>query len=59
MNMRLWGWPMVLGATSAIGLVSALLADGAWDAVSWLALGLPVAMGLWHGLRRKPTSSRS
>lgn len=59
MNMRLWGWPIALGAITAVGLVSALLADGLWDLVSWLALGLPVAMGFWYGLRRKPPASQS
>jgi hypothetical protein len=59
MNTRLWGWPILLGLVTAVGLVSALVADGFWDTVSWLALGLPVAMASWYGLRRKPSSSRS
>jgi hypothetical protein len=58
MNIRLWGWPIALGLLTAVGLVSALVADDIWDLVSWLALGLPVAMAFWYGLRRKPASSR-
>jgi len=50
--MRLWGWPIGLAVLSAIGLLSALLGDGAWDALSWAALALPVGVAAWHALRR-------
>jgi hypothetical protein len=39
--------PIVLGALSAVGLVAALLGDEVWDAVSWLALGLPCLVMAW------------
>ena len=42
-------WPMALGAMTVIGLVSALLADGVWDALSWAMLMAPVALGVWRG----------
>jgi hypothetical protein len=43
--------PLLLAALSAGGLVSALLGDGAWDVLSWLALGaLPVVIA-WHWVR--------
>ena len=42
-------WPAVLGAMTIIGLVSALLADGLWDVLSWLMLLVPVALGIWRG----------
>lgn len=51
--MALWGMPILLGILTAIGLVSALLGDGIWDAVSALSLGIPVAVGGWFSLRRK------
>jgi len=35
--------PVVLGAASAIGLVSALLGDDIWDVLSWLTILAPVA----------------
>jgi hypothetical protein len=35
------------------GLISALLGDGIWDALSALTLGIPVASGAWYGLRHK------
>lgn len=54
--VRLWGAPLVLGVLTALGLMSALLGDGLWDAVSWVALAVPVAVCLWCGLvgRRGP-----
>lgn len=48
----IWTAPIVLGVLTIIGLVSALLGDGVWDAVSALALGAVAAVGGWHGLRR-------
>lgn len=49
---RLWGWPLLLAALTLAGLVSALVGDGACDAVSWVGLGLPLAVGLRHLARR-------
>ena len=49
----LWGAPIALAVLSAIGLVAALIGDGVYDAVSWIGLGLPVAVSLWYGLRRR------
>jgi hypothetical protein len=39
---QIWAAPLALATASALGLVSALLADGAGDALGWLALGAPV-----------------
>jgi hypothetical protein len=36
--------PVLLALLSFIGLVSALLADGVWDVVSWCALGIPLIL---------------
>ena len=36
----------------AIGLLSGLLGDGAWDAVAWLGLCIPTAACCWYGLKR-------
>ncbi len=33
----------VLGVVTAVGLVSALIEDGVFDAVSWVLLGLPLS----------------
>jgi hypothetical protein len=54
--IRLWGWPVLLGVLTLIGLISALLGDGWWDAVSALTLGIPVVVAVWFSLRRAPDS---
>lgn len=46
--LRVFAMPLLLALVSCVGLLSALLADGVWDAVSWIALGLPVAVIFWH-----------
>lgn len=45
---QIWGMPVLLGAISLVGLLSALLGDGVWDVVSWVALSLPNGMIAWH-----------
>jgi hypothetical protein len=35
--------PLLLSAATTVGLVAALVGDGVWDALSWVALALPVA----------------
>ncbi len=52
-SRRVWLIPALLGLLSGIGLVSALVADGPGDWVSWLALGAPVAFSAWYGLLRR------
>ena len=51
--MRMWGAPIVLAILTAIGLLSALLGDGVWDALLAVTLGVPVLCSVWYGLRRK------
>ena len=51
--LRLWGAPVLLAVLSIVGLLSALLGDGRWNLLSAIALGTPVAVGAWFGLRRK------
>lgn len=43
-NRQLWAMPAALGLISLVGLVAALVADGFGDAVSWLALTIPVVV---------------
>jgi hypothetical protein len=45
--LRVFAVPMLLGALTAVGLLAALIGDGIWDAVSWLALGVPCAVIAW------------
>lgn len=39
--------PLILGLLSAVGLVSALLANGVWDWLSWCALATPLLAIVW------------
>lgn len=49
---QIFAVPLLIGVVSAIGLTAALLGDGVWDAVSWLALGVPVVVVGRCGIRR-------
>ncbi len=49
--LGVFGTPMLLALVSATGLLSALLADGVWDVLSWGALGTPVAVIAWYVAR--------
>jgi hypothetical protein len=40
---QIFAAPLALAAIIIAGLVSALVGDGIWDAVSWIALGTPLA----------------
>jgi hypothetical protein len=51
-NVRdIFGAPLLLALLSAGGLLSALIGNGPWDALSWFALGIPVAVIVWFALR--------
>jgi hypothetical protein len=44
--------PAIIAVIIAFGLVSALLGDGVSDALSWLALLLPMVVITYYGLRK-------
>lgn len=46
-------WPLWLGCLTVIGLASALFGDDGWDALSWAALAIPVAVIAWKALGRR------
>ncbi|MVT68487.1 hypothetical protein GPL21_25660 [Bradyrhizobium pachyrhizi] len=46
--------PLVIAIVSTVGLISALVGDGWWDAVSWAGLGLPVLLYVHFIWRRQP-----
>ena len=50
---QVFGIPILLGVLSAIGLISALLGDDIWNALSWLALGVPCAIIVWYWFARR------
>lgn len=41
--------PMWIGVLSLIGLIAALVGDNLYDALSWLALGIPCVLAIWYG----------
>ena len=49
-------WPLWLGLLIAIGLASALVGDDGWDALSWTALAIPLAVLGWKASRQAPKS---
>jgi hypothetical protein len=54
---RIYGIPLLLAFVSAIGLLCALLGDGLFDILSWLALAAPLTVAAL-ALMRKLDSPR-
>ena len=50
--MIVFAIPVLIAAASLIGLVGALLDDGAWDVIGWIGLGIPVAVLVWARIAR-------
>jgi hypothetical protein len=48
---QIFQMPLILALLSSVGLASALLGDGVWDALSWLTLGVPVLAVVWFSFR--------
>lgn len=48
---RIFRVPVAIGIVSTAGLLSALIGDGAFDALSWVALGLPLGLVGWYWAR--------
>ena len=48
--------PIVLALASAVGLIAALVGDGLFDVVSWIALGTVAGVPVWAYVR--PTTTR-
>lgn len=66
MRRGLWmifRWPLLIGLAAVLGVLSALLGDGVYDVVSWLALGLPLiivgAVRMWRQKRLKHRSPKA
>ncbi|MCP9626091.1 hypothetical protein NML43_03190 [Rhodopseudomonas palustris] len=47
---QIFAAPLAIAIITALGLTTALLGDGLWDWMSWIALALPVAVavGYWQ-----------
>ena len=46
-----YGVPAILALITCVGLLSGVLGDGVWDAISWVGLGIPIAVLLRFLLR--------
>jgi len=44
-------WPLLVGVACGAGLGLALVGDGIWDALSWLALSVPVVLATVYWCR--------
>lgn len=57
-RVSIWKAPLILAATTGVGLVLGLFSDGGLgDAMGDALLAVPVVVGLWFGwLRRAPRS---
>ena len=59
--IRVWSMPAVLAAITFGGLVSALVGDGVWDQISWVALATPIALLIRYAIapgQHRSTTSR-
>jgi hypothetical protein len=50
---RIFAIPLLIGVLSMIGLVSALVGDGLWDALSWITLAIPIGLCGYFLLKRR------
>jgi hypothetical protein len=50
---KVYGTPLLLAVVTLIGLLSALVGDGFWDALSWFCLGMPVIVIAWCFLNQR------
>ncbi|HUO00836.1 MAG TPA: hypothetical protein VMU69_31960 [Bradyrhizobium sp.] len=50
---RIFFLPAIFAAITTIGLLSALLGDGVWDALSWVTLACPIAATAYFVLRSR------
>jgi hypothetical protein len=52
---QVWLWPMAVALLSLIGLITALIGDGAWDVASWMVLSPPLVISgmAWMRSRRR------
>jgi lysylphosphatidylglycerol synthetase-like protein (DUF2156 family) len=54
-----WRAPIVLAILTVFGLLAALLKTGAWHLAAWLALVLPIIVGLWFSFKRSNNGRQS
>jgi cytochrome c oxidase subunit IV len=55
---RIFRWPLLVALLTFAGLLSALVGDDEWDAMSWALLSVPVALCVVFSLMRKERTGR-
>jgi hypothetical protein len=55
---KVYGPAIAISFITIDGLLSALLADGIWDELSWVALAIPLAVIVWKYGRGSGSPSR-
>ena len=56
---QIFAVPAAVAVISLVGLLSALVGDGLWDVLSWLALGLAVVLAVRYGFAWRQRARRS
>jgi hypothetical protein len=54
---RVYGIPVLLAILTIFGLLAALLGQGSWHGLSWLALSIPIVLAAGYATRRVARSS--
>jgi hypothetical protein len=55
---RVYGIPALLAILTMFGLLAALLGQGSWHGLSWLALSIPIVLAGWYATRPVARSGR-
>ncbi len=56
---KVYGPVIAISVITIYGLLSALLGDGIWDELSWVALAIPLAVIVWKYGRGSGSPSRN
>lgn len=45
--LEIFGWPAIIAGLSLVGLIAALIGNGAHDVLSWATLAVPLGAIIW------------
>ena len=51
-SRQIWSAPVALAIISALGFACAILGNGIWDILGWMALAAPSVVTIWHIAKR-------
>lgn len=52
-NAAIFRWPLLIAVLTVVGLLSALIGDHGWDALSWALLAVPVGLCGYFSVARR------